>query len=167
MSARQGFAEVNGTRLYYDVAGAGPPLVLVHGFTLDARMWDDQIDDLARHYRVVRYDLRGFGRSALPGSEEYADTEDLHALLEHLGIDAAIVVGMSMGGEVAANFALDFPAAVRALVLVDAMIEGHRWSAEWDEAITPVWQGARREGIAVGKARWLGHDGLFGPAREQ
>lgn len=167
MSAPQGYAEVNGTRLYYDVVGSGPPLVLVHGFTLDARMWDPQIDDLARYYRVIRYDLRGFGRSALPGSEEYADTEDLHALLKYLGIDAAVVVGLSMGGGVAASFALDFPAAVRALVLADAMIEGHRWSAQWNAVVTPVWQGARTEGIAVGKARWLAHDGLFGPAREQ
>lgn len=168
MSAEQGFAEVNGTRLYYEVAGVGPALVLLHGFTLDARMWDDQVGDLARGFQVVRYDLRGFGRSALPGDQQYTHAEDLRALLDYLGIDvAAAIVGMSMGGEVALSFALAYPAALQALVLVDAMVEGHQWSSHWDAMITPVWQGARKEGIAVGKARWLAHEGLFGPARAQ
>jgi 3-oxoadipate enol-lactonase len=168
MSAQQGFAEVNGTRLYYEVAGSGPALALVHGFTLDARMWDAQIADLARHYQVIRYDQRGFGRSVPPGTEPYTHAADLRALLDHLGIDvAAAVVGLSAGGEVALSFALEYPAGLGALILADAVVEGHRWSARWDAVVIPVWQGAREEGIAVGKARWLAHDGLFGPAREQ
>jgi pimeloyl-ACP methyl ester carboxylesterase len=168
MSVQPGFAEVNGTRLYYEAVGDGSALVLVHGFTLDTRMWDAQVDELARHYRVVRYDQRGFGRSALPGSEPYTHTDDLRALLEYLGIDvAAAVVGLSAGGEVALGLALAYPAALRALVLADAVVEGHKWSARWDAAVIPVWQGARQEGIAVGKARWLAHQGLFGPAQEQ
>ena len=59
MGRHHGFAEVNGTRLYHEVAGAGHPLVLIHGFGLDTRMWDGQFDTLAERYRVVRYDVRG------------------------------------------------------------------------------------------------------------
>jgi pimeloyl-ACP methyl ester carboxylesterase len=58
--------DVNGARLYCEIAGAGEPLVLIHGFSLDHRMWDDQFEAFAQAYRVVRYDLRGFGQSALP-----------------------------------------------------------------------------------------------------
>ena len=77
-----GFAEVNGTRRYYEIAGAGRPLVLIHGSTLDTRMWDDQFDIFAQHYQVVRYDVRGFGQSALPTDEPYARPNDLKSLLE-------------------------------------------------------------------------------------
>ena len=61
-----GLAEVNGTRLYYEVAGSGQPLVLIHGYTLDTRMWDDQFDAFSQQYQVIRYDLRGFGKSDVP-----------------------------------------------------------------------------------------------------
>ena len=69
MSVESGFAAVNGTRLYYELAGSGTPVALIHGFTLDTRMWDDQFQPLAEHYRVLRYDARGFGRSDLPTDE--------------------------------------------------------------------------------------------------
>ena len=71
MNSQAGFAAVNNTRLYYEMAGPkgtpGPAVVLIHGFTLDTRMWDDQFAVLAQSYRVLRYDMRGYGRSALPG----------------------------------------------------------------------------------------------------
>lgn len=160
------FAAVNGTRLYYEVAGDGPPVALVHGFTLDTRMWDDQFLPLAERYRVVRYDARGFGRSDLPTGEPYGHQDDLRALLDHLGIGAAAVIGLSMGGGIAADYALAYPDRATALVLIDAAIGGHRWSAEWDAAVGPVWRGAREEGIPVAKGRWLALD-LFAPANEQ
>jgi pimeloyl-ACP methyl ester carboxylesterase len=59
----QSFAEVNGTRLYYEMVGKGPAVVLVHGGLVDSRMWDDQMNDFSKRYKVVRYDLRGFGKS--------------------------------------------------------------------------------------------------------
>ena len=77
-----GFAEVNGTRLYYEIAGSGHPLVLIHGSTLDTRMWDDQFEPFVQHYTVVRYDVRGFGQSALPTGEPHARPDDLKTLLE-------------------------------------------------------------------------------------
>lgn len=68
MQMDTGFADINGTHLYYEIAGSGPSLVFIHGFTLDNRMWDDQFEVFAQHYRVLRYDARGFGKSALPTS---------------------------------------------------------------------------------------------------
>ena len=75
----QGYAALNGTRLYYEVAGAGAPVALAHGFTLDHRMWDEQFSALAERYRVVRYDLRGFGRSEQPTDAPYAHHDDLRS----------------------------------------------------------------------------------------
>ena len=67
MDIKTGFADVDGVRLYYEVAGDGAPLVFGHGYSLDRRMWDDQFELFATRYRAVRYDLRGFGRSEVHG----------------------------------------------------------------------------------------------------
>ena len=75
--AEKGTVDVNGTCLYYELAGSGHPLVLVHGFSLDTRMWDDQFETFAQHYRVMRYDCRGYGKSALPTDDNYTDADDL------------------------------------------------------------------------------------------
>ncbi len=119
-----GYAEVNGTRLYYEMAGAGEPIVMVHGFGWDTRDWDYQFAELAQDYRVVRYDLRGFGKSDMPTDQPYAHADDLKALLEYLGIESAHVFGHSFGGELAINFALAYPEAVRSLVLIEPDIQG-------------------------------------------
>jgi pimeloyl-ACP methyl ester carboxylesterase len=166
MGVESGFAAVNGTRLYYEVAGEGTPVALIHGFTLDTRMWDDQFLPLAAHYRVVRYDARGFGRSDLPTGEPYSPHDDLRALLEHLGLGPAAITGLSMGGGIAADFAIAHPDATRALVLLDAALGGHRFSPGWGAASKPIWAAAREEGVAAAKERWLAHD-LFAPAHEQ
>jgi 3-oxoadipate enol-lactonase len=161
------FAEVNGTRLYYEVSGGGDPLVLVHGFTLDTRMWDDQVQAFAPHYRVVRYDLRGFGRSALPGKERYAHYEDLHALLEHLGLARAHVLGLSLGGAVAVDFALAYPEMVASLVLVDASgLGGFTWPDELAGWFASIYAAARSGDLPLAKQRWLSTD-WFTPARSR
>ncbi len=78
-----GFAPVNGTRLFYEVRGTGPAVVLIHGGQLDCRMWGDQFDAFSRRYRVIRYDVRGYGGSPRP-DVPYSDAEDLAALLDYL-----------------------------------------------------------------------------------
>jgi len=78
---RSSFAEVNGTRLSYEVAGMGQPLTLIHAGIADSGMWDSQFSAFARRYRVVRFDMRGFGRSPKP-PEPYTPWDDLHGLLE-------------------------------------------------------------------------------------
>ena len=74
--AQSGIAEVNGTRIYYEVAGTGHPLVLIHGGAVDSRAFDDQFAEFAKHYRVVRYDLRGTGKSG-DRDKPFSNTDDL------------------------------------------------------------------------------------------
>ncbi len=157
--------EVNGTQLYCEETGAGPALVLIHGFTLDTRMWDDQFLPLAQRCRVVRYDLRGFGRSALPNGP-YSHVEDLRALLDRLEIERASLVGLSKGGAVALDFALTYPQRARSLALIDTVLGGYGWSAEGSARDALVWQEAARGGIAAAKASWLAHP-IFAPAMRQ
>src|SRR5919199_4121889 len=105
MHMRHGFVEVTGARLAYEVAGAGYPLVLIHGTALDTRMWDAQFEVFAQHYQVIRYDRRGFGRSTLP-TESYTHADDLAALLTSLQVHSPVLPGHSSGGGVALDFAL-------------------------------------------------------------
>lgn len=160
------WAPVAGTRLYYEVAGTGPPLVLVHGFPLDARMWDRQMDALTAQHQVIRYDMRGFGRSALPSAESYFAPGDLKALLEYLGLETAAILGLSLGGGVAVDFALAYPDATRALILAGAMVGGWEWSSGWNERTGAVWAAGRAEEIEAARERWLALP-LFEPAQEQ
>lgn len=110
-----GFLDVPHGRLYYEVAGAGQAVVFVHGFTLDTRMWDDQWTVFGERGRVVRYDLRGFGRSEAE-PVPYSDLDDLLALLNFLDIERAHLVGLSMGGMVLVHFTLAHPRRVHGLV---------------------------------------------------
>jgi 3-oxoadipate enol-lactonase len=128
---QKGFAEVNGTTLYYEVAGAGHPFVLEHGHLLDRRSWDDQFAVFAQHYRVIRYDQRGFGDSGLiTQGEPYSDRQDLYALLQFLGIESAYLMGVSGGGSLAIDFTLEHPEMVDALIPVTAGVSGYQPSEE-------------------------------------
>ena len=121
--SQSGMAEVNGTRLYYEVAGEGHPLVLIHAGIADSRMWDDQLDVFAQRYRVIRYDLRGFGRSEVsPGP--YTLRDDLLGLLRFLGVERTYLVGVSIGGGLAIDFTLEHPEMVDALIPVAAGVGG-------------------------------------------
>jgi pimeloyl-ACP methyl ester carboxylesterase len=158
-----GLVDVNGARLYYEVAGAGSPLVLIHGFSLDHRMWDDQFEAFSLHHRVIRYDLRGFGRSSLPDGQPYSHTEDLRALLNTLGLDCAAVAGLSLGGWVATNFALAHPQSTQALILADSVLLGIGWSPEYQATFAPMWQAAGKGDLEAARRLWLGSP-LFEPA---
>jgi len=122
--AESGYAEVNGTRLYYEMAGDGEPVVLLHGLGGDTRYWQGVFDTLAAQYQVVRYDMRGFGRSALPTTEPYTHAADLMALLDYLGLGRAHLMGNSFGGNQAIQFALAYPAATRSLILISNDVQG-------------------------------------------
>jgi 3-oxoadipate enol-lactonase len=161
-----GLAAVNGTELYYEVAGQGTPIVFVHGFSLDRRMWDDQFEALSPRHRVIRYDIRGFGKSALPAGSAYRNCDDLRALLDYLEAPLAHVVGLSMGGVAALHHALEYPAATRSLVLVDTALDGHPWMDEWDQSLDVIEAYAKRSGAKAGNERWLNHE-LFASVRER
>ncbi|HVT57939.1 MAG TPA: alpha/beta hydrolase [Thermoanaerobaculia bacterium] len=122
-----GTLEVAGGKLYYEVAGHGPALVLVHDGLLHSVTWGEQFEAFARGYRVVRYDRRGYGRSPA-ATAPYSNVEDLLALFSALAIDRAAVVGCSAGGGLAIDFTLAHPERVRALVLVGAVVGGLPYS---------------------------------------
>lgn len=121
-----GLAKVNGTNIYYEVAGQGHPLVLMHSGYSHRKLWDDQFEALAQSYKVVRYDLRGYGNSAVVKTDTppYADWQDLYGLLQFLEIEQAYLLGLSGGAASALDFTLEQPKMVDALVLVSPGVSG-------------------------------------------
>src|SRR5581483_4297344 len=115
-------AEVNGQRLRYeDTGGHGPPIIFSHGFLMDREMFAPQAEALADEYRVISWDERGFGKTEYDGKPfTYWDSaRDCLGLLDHLGIQQAVLAGMSQGGFLSLRAALLAPDRVRALVLID------------------------------------------------
>ncbi|NIN71805.1 MAG: alpha/beta fold hydrolase [Gemmatimonadetes bacterium] len=129
IDVRTGYLDVEGARLYYEEAGQGDPVVLIHGGFLDRRMWDGQFEVLARQYRAIRYDVRAHGLSRAD-SVTFADHEDLHQLMAALEVRSATIIGLSMGGQIATDFALAYPEMVSALVLVGPGLSGHMFEDE-------------------------------------
>lgn len=120
--------------LYFEEAGIGLPVILIHGHAVDLRVWDDVVPALvAARLRVIRYDVRGHGRSHVPedGFSVADHVQDLAALVAHLGIEEAVLCGFSMGGEIAAAFAARHPRRVSGLVLVASALDGVRYSDEF------------------------------------
>jgi len=155
---------VPGGELYYEVEGAGVPVALVHGNALDLRMWDDQMPALADIARVVRYDARGFGRSTRDADTRYSHADDLWLLLDHLGIERAVLVGLSMGGRTAVEATLGAPERVLALVLLDALLDGVPWDTESKRSMEALREGLRSGGVEGARAAWFDH-GFFARAR--
>jgi pimeloyl-ACP methyl ester carboxylesterase len=142
-----------GSKIAFDVRGAGIPLVLLHAFPFDRRMWADDAAALADRHRVITVDLPGFGESPLGASTSIAGfADDVAALLDELGVPMAAIAGLSMGGYVALAFAERHPARLAALVLADT-----RAGAD-----SPEGRQAREDGIrkvrADGTAEFL--DGI-------
>jgi len=126
MKIGQESAEINGTRMYYEIAGEGDCLCLIHGNTMDTRVWDAQFDFFSKHFRVLRYDLRGCGKSEEP-REKYAFDKDLKALLDYLEIEKVAVCGISVGGGIAMQFTLNYPENVYVLIPVAPFVTGYPW----------------------------------------
>jgi pimeloyl-ACP methyl ester carboxylesterase len=124
-----GIAKIGDDKLYYESTGEGKTLVLIHAGFVDSGMWDDQWDALAEHYNLIRYDMRGYGKSD-PLTAPADRRDDLRQLLDHLNIQRAALMGCSMGGEIALDFALEFPERVSALILVSAVPSGFEMQGE-------------------------------------
>jgi 3-oxoadipate enol-lactonase len=129
VAVQTGVAEINGAKIYYEVSGEGQPLVMVHAGIANKAMWDDQFDFFAQKYKVVRYDMRGFGQSP-PVAGDYQRHEDIRALLDFLKIDHAYLMGCSMGGGACMNFVLDYPDRADALIMVGSAPGGFSYD-EW------------------------------------
>ncbi|HEY8180143.1 MAG TPA: alpha/beta hydrolase, partial [Candidatus Limnocylindria bacterium] len=118
------FAEADGVRLAYDVAGSGPPLVLLHAGIVDRRMWDDVVPLLTDLATVIRYDARGFGESPRPPDGEFARWDDLFVLMDAAGVQKAHLVGVSQGAETALDATLAAPERVDHLLMCGAGMRG-------------------------------------------
>lgn len=114
--------------IHAEATGDGEALVLVHAGICDSGMWDAQWGTLADGRRLVRHDMRGFGRSPMPPGP-YSHGADLIAVMDAAGLDQAVLVGTSQGGRVALEVAIAHPERISALVLVGPGLPGHEWSA--------------------------------------
>lgn len=126
METESGFADVPGGQIFYEAAGSGEAVVFIHGNVGDRRHWDSQFLALAANYRVIRFDMRGYGRSSLPvEGEPYSGHDDLAILLNHLGVESAHVVGWSMGSGIAFDFALAYPENTSSVVSTGPWVHGY------------------------------------------
>src|SRR3954463_5748998 len=119
----RGYLDVEGGRLYYEVAGQGHPLALIHAGVADLTMWDEQMEAFSERYRVIRYDTRGFGRTTTE-DVGFSNRKDLYDLLRHLGVERSYVLGISRGGQIAIDFTIEHPEVVDALIAVAPGISG-------------------------------------------
>ena len=115
---RSGFVTVDSAQIYYETAGSGIPFVMIHAGVADSRQWNNEFAVFAQNYQVVRYDMRGYGKSE-PVDGEFSHMSDLVSVVDALGLrDPMVLMGCSMGGGLAMDFALAHPSRVRALIMV-------------------------------------------------
>ena len=156
--SKGGFVDVPGARLAYEVAGEGEALLLIHGGLADRTMWDDQLGAFSERYRTIRFDMRGFGESTMsPGP--FALHEDVRAVLAALGETQAHVLGLSLGGRVAIDFALTYPEMVRTLILAGSALGGYTFSEstmrQIDEADEALDAGDIPRGVELELRLWI------------
>jgi len=158
---------VPGSSIYYEAAGKGSPVILLHAGYLDRRMWDSQFQLFARSHRVIRYDARGLGRSG-PANTPYSSFEDLYAIIRALRLDRVTLIGSSLGGAASLDLAVTHPEVVDKLVLVGPGLSGYAWPPE---DLNQRWRIEAREALAradtVGVAVAWAHSGYLLPASEQ
>jgi pimeloyl-ACP methyl ester carboxylesterase len=140
------FADVNGQHLYFqDSGGAGAPVLFSHGYLMDHEMFEPQVAALAGEFRCITWDERGFGQTPAAEPFTYWDSaDDALALLSHLGIDRAFLVGMSQGGFLSLRAALRAPDRVLGLGLIDTQ------SGLEEEAARPVYEAMIEDWVTNG-----------------
>ena len=168
--------DVPGGKIAYEELGRGPTIVVLHEGIADRRMWDREFPLLARDHHVVRYDLRGYGRSP-PATAEFSSVSDLAALLDRVGAARPVIVGPSMGGRIALDLALAHPGKVGALLLIAPgysgmdydQVPGGKATFERDETLSKAaadaWA-AGKLGEATEHLRQLWASAVTGPALE-
>jgi CubicO group peptidase (beta-lactamase class C family) len=158
---KKGKMDIGNAKLYYEMSGYGEPLILLHGHTLDTRMWDRQFKVLSQKYRVVRYDLRGYGKSDMPMEDQhFLHANDLSILMDSLKIEKAHVVGLSLGAFIVTDFMALYPERLLSAIVTSGSIH------EVPGPDRPITEGEKtekraeiakinREGLRVYKERWL------------
>jgi 3-oxoadipate enol-lactonase len=158
MTDSSGLARINGAQIYYETQGRGPALLLIHAGVGDSRMWDAQFEAFAAAYQVIRFDLRGFGRTDMP-SGQFANHEDVRALLDHLGVQSAYVLGISFGGAIALDFTLAYPGYVDSLILgapsVGGAVPSERIKRFWQEEDQAIEAGDLEAATEINLRLWV------------
>ena len=152
--------EINrdGVKIYYEVHGSGPALLLTHGYSSTSAMWQGQIEALSRHHRLVLWDMRGHGQSDYPDDpnayNEALTVADMAALLDEVGAGSAIVGGLSLGGYMSLAFYRAHPDRVRALLIIDTGPGFRKDDAReaWNKRAHETGDRFEREGLAVLKS---------------
>jgi 3-oxoadipate enol-lactonase len=129
--------EINGARIHYERTGGGLPVVLLHAGVADLRMWEPQVGPLAKHFDVIRPDVRGFGQSELPPTRWSPDA-DLLQLIDGLHLKPIHLVGCSMGAEIAIDFAIEHGERISRLVLIGPGIGGAQFGPKYPELWTEI-----------------------------
>jgi 3-oxoadipate enol-lactonase len=119
-----GYALVHKGSLYFEVAGEGQPILLIHAGVADCRMWQNQMASFGQHYKVICYDVRGYGQSRTE-TTQFSNRQDILDLFDYLGVEKASIIGNSRGGQIAIDFTLEYPERVSALVPVAAGVSGY------------------------------------------
>jgi pimeloyl-ACP methyl ester carboxylesterase len=146
--------------------GAAPRAVFVHGFGCDLQTWDPLWAACAEHeLPALRYDLRGYGQSHAPQPAAFDHAEDLLAILDAAQIAQCDLVGVSMGGGIALNFALDHPQRLRSLVLISPGLVAWEWSENWRRLWRPIVASARGGALQQARQLWWQHP-LFASTRD-
>ncbi|MGE3692778.1 MAG: alpha/beta fold hydrolase [Novosphingobium sp.] len=154
----QAFAvPVEGGILQGEARGESPALCFIHGMAGDRHDWQSLIAQLPPGLPLLTYDLRGFGDSTATEGVAFSHAADLLTLLDARGIERASLVGLSMGGGVALNFALSHPDRVERLVLISPAMVGWEWSDEWKAIWRGVAQAARAGDLPLARELWLAH----------
>ncbi len=156
---KTGFAPINGASIYYQVTGKGYPLVLLHAGIADRRMWEPQIPVFAEKYRVITYDMRGYGKTEMPPGY-YAHHRDLYRLMDYLGITRANILGLSLGGREALNLTIEHPERVNRLVLVGSGLGGYRMKdqgtiEQWPAIETAIQTGKYEQAAELEMRIWV------------
>jgi pimeloyl-ACP methyl ester carboxylesterase len=144
--------------------GDTPRAVFLHGFAGDLHTWDGVWQSMGDALPALRYDLRGYGRSACPDRQPFSHADDLLAILDVEKLGTVDLVGVSMGGSVALNFALDHPQRVRSLVLLSPGLVAWEWSAGWRDLWDPIVARARAGSLDAARRMWWQHP-LFASTR--
>lgn len=156
--------EINGALIHYRREGAGFPILMLHAGVADSRMWQPQVDEFAKHFDVIRPDMRGFGDSGLPAGP-WSPRDDLLGLMDELRLKPAHVIGCSIGGSLAIDFAIDHPERLSKLVLVGAGVSGGQQDPRHERLYAEVMAADERGDMnAVNEAEmylWL--DGPYRP----